>query len=436
MALWANGSVVREKYKIIGRAGAGGMATVFKAEHIQFKELRALKVMSADVARDESFVRRFTQEALLTRKLQHKNAVRVDDIDKDETGSPFIVMEFIEGRSLREAMQAGPMAVDAVVMIAKQVASALEAAHALGIVHRDIKPGNILLARTAEGECVKVVDFGIARVQSSHREDSHATLTTPGWVIGSPPYLSPEQASDSTDEEIDGRSDLYSLAVVMYQMLSGTLPLNAESTAELLHAHINVVPRPLEERCPWVPKSLSDLVMSSLSKDRNRRPKDARAFIDLLEQKTKGVPTVVKTPRPEPAHEQIQSTALPSWALLAGQFLGLLAIEITARGLAPVYEFLLGLVFMLAAQVVALAIGRRFSGKNFMAACLAAIGGMIAAAVADYGLSLVMQTIWAGLVESIDVSRATLQQVSIGVSCLLWVLVAGILRNRLVRQTG
>ena len=280
--LWSDGSIIKEKYRIVAQAGSGGMASVYKAEHIEFRELRALKVMNAEMGGDEAFIRRFRQEALLARKLQHPNAVRVDDIDKDEHGRPFIIMEYIDGGSLRDEIQLGPMAVERVIQIAGQVASALDAAHILGIIHRDIKPENILLTKSAAGVQAKVADFGIARLRRSHRDSAELTLTNPGWVLGSPAYLSPEQASGLVDDEIDGRSDLYSLGVVMYQMLSGDLPLKADSSAEFLNAHINILPEPLEARCPTVPKPLAELVMSCLSKSREDRPPESRDFIEQL----------------------------------------------------------------------------------------------------------------------------------------------------------
>jgi len=138
--------VVGEKYRILGKLGEGGMATVYKALHVRFDELRALKVMSPELAADPTFVKRFMREAVITRRLQHPNAVRVDDIDEAEDGRPFIVMEYIEGRSLKEVIQQeAPIPVERVCTIAKQIAAALDAAHRLGMVHRDIKPANIVL---------------------------------------------------------------------------------------------------------------------------------------------------------------------------------------------------------------------------------------------------------------------------------------------------
>ncbi len=251
---WSAGTVIRGKYQIIGKVGQGGMAAVYKALHVRFKEPRALKVMNPELASDASFVRRFEQEAIVTRKLQHPNAVRVDDIDEAEDGRPFIVMEFVEGGNLKDVIeQESPLPVARVCSIVKQVAAALDAAHSLGLVHRDIKPANISLVRSGDGDLVKVLDFGIAKLREAPLEDSqvrHMTLTGTGMVIGTPAYMSPEQAKGLKGEQLDGRSDIYSLGVVAYQMLTGDLPLKADSTLELLMAHINTAPKPIREVRP------------------------------------------------------------------------------------------------------------------------------------------------------------------------------------------
>lgn len=262
------------------------MAAVFKAMHIRFEELRALKVISADLASDPAFVKRLQQEAVVTRRLQHPNAVRVEDIDEAEDGRPFIVMEFIEGRSLKDLIEeSAPLPVGRTLPIIKQAASALDAAHALGILHRDIKPANIVLVQTPEGEQAKVLDFGIAKVKEANLgETADMTLTGQGRVVGTSAYMSPEQAMGMRGDELDGRSDLYSLGVVMYQMLVGELPLKAESEVTMLMAHIQLPPRPISELRPDIPQPVADLVMTLLSKNRELRPKSGRALIAEIER--------------------------------------------------------------------------------------------------------------------------------------------------------
>ena len=284
---WPSGTVVGEKYRILGWIGAGAMAAVYRAEHIHFAEARALKVINPELAGNQSFVRRFMQEAVLTRRLRHPNAVRVDDIDKAADGRPFIVMEYVEGRALQDVMrEQGPMAAARVCAIVKQLAAALEAAHALGIVHRDVKPSNIILRNTSQGERAVVLDFGIAKAREAQLGESgpeHVTMTGVGLLIGTPAYMSPEQATGKRGDELDGRSDLYSLGVVMYQMLTGELPLKADSELQLLLAHVSETPVPLQTRRPDIPRLIADLAMKCLEKDPHQRPKDARAVIDAIE---------------------------------------------------------------------------------------------------------------------------------------------------------
>ena len=270
------------------------MGAVFKALHLRFNELRALKVISAQLSSDPNFISRFEKEAVLTRRLQHPNAVRVDDIDEAEDGRPFIVMEYIEGHSLKEPIQTeGALSVPRTCSIARQVASALDAAHQLGIVHRDIKPENIVLVArdstpgaAAPEEVAKVLDFGIAKIKEAGA--AHAggrTLTETGVLIGSPPYMSPEQAMGLKGDQLDGRSDIYSLGIVMYQMLTGALPLKADTTMSMLMAQIQEPPIPFQEARPdlVIPATITSLVMRMLEKKPEMRPQTARAVLEAIE---------------------------------------------------------------------------------------------------------------------------------------------------------
>jgi eukaryotic-like serine/threonine-protein kinase len=285
---WSDGSLVRGKYRILIKIGQGGMGTVYKALHVAFNEVRALKVINASLMSDELFVKRFEHEAVITRRLQHPNAVRVEDIDQAEDGRPFIVMEFIEGWSLKRLIQEeGAMPAWRVMSIAKQSASALAAAHDLGMIHRDIKPENIVLVESPQGERVKVLDFGIAKIKEARvSESSNMTLTGTGVVVGTPQYMSPEQAMGKRGDQLDGRSDLYSLGVVMYQMLSAELPFKADTTMQVLLAHMQEQPTPILSLHPelQIPKPLGGLVMKLLEKDPDRRPASARALIEELER--------------------------------------------------------------------------------------------------------------------------------------------------------
>jgi eukaryotic-like serine/threonine-protein kinase len=282
---WAEGTVVRGKYQVIQKIGQGAMGAVYKALHMHFEELRALKVIASGLANDKTFVKRFEKEAILTRKLQHPNAVRVDDIDETEDGHPFIVMEYIEGRSLRKVIQSdGPMAPTRVSAIIQQVASALDAAHKLGIVHRDIKPENIVMLQGKKEEVAKVLDFGIAKMKEGLTGATSATET--GMVVGTPPYMSPEQAMASPGTELDGRSDIYSLGIVMYQMLTDELPIKGDTAIQIVLAHIQNPPIPIQVARAGVkiPQPMAELVMKCLAKDRNDRPATGQQIIDALKR--------------------------------------------------------------------------------------------------------------------------------------------------------
>jgi len=284
---------------VLAKVGQGGMGSVYKALHLAFDEMRALKVIAPELLTDELFVKRFKHEAVITRRLQHPNAVRVDDIDEAEDARPFIVMEFIEGKSLKKLIrEEGPLPTPRVLSIIKQAASALDAAHRLGMVHRDIKPDNIALVDAPDGEMVKVLDFGIAKMKEARMgEAAGMTLTGAGVVIGTPQYMSPEQAMGKRGDELDGRADLYSLGVVMYQMLTADLPFKADTTMEMLLAHMQKPPAPIATLHPelQVPENVAALTMRLLEKNRDLRPASARALIQEIEKIEKDLSNPLRT---------------------------------------------------------------------------------------------------------------------------------------------
>jgi len=296
---WLDGSIIRGKYRVLAKVGQGGMGSVYKALHLAFDEMRALKVIAPELLTDQLFVKRFKHEAVITRRLQHPNAVRVDDIDEAEDGRPFIVMEFIEGKSLKKLIrEEGPLPVPRVCSIIKQAAAALDAANKLGMVHRDIKPDNIALVDAPDGEMVKVLDFGIAKVKEARMgEAAGLTLTGAGVVIGTPQYMSPEQAMGKRGDELDGRADLYSLGVVMYQMLTADLPFKADTTMEMLLAHMQKPPAPIGMLHPelQVPENVVALTMRLLEKNRDMRPASARVLIQEIEKIEKELSSPEKT---------------------------------------------------------------------------------------------------------------------------------------------
>ncbi|HEV2114214.1 MAG TPA: protein kinase [Terriglobales bacterium] len=283
------GLIIRDKYEILEKIGVGGMATVYRAKHVTFNEIKAIKVVSSKLMDDEAFLKRFKTEAIITRKLRHPNAVALEDFDTTADGRPFIVMEYVQGRNLRSLIQdMGALPIARAFNIAKQVASALGAAHKLHIVHRDIKPDNIIIIPQPQGaesqDLVKVFDFGIAKMRSSGSDVATGTATQTGMVVGTPQYVSPEQASGKIGDSIDGRSDLYSLGVVLYEMVTGHLPFTSDTPVGYLIHHLQTAPTPPQGLKPPVrlPESVSSLLMKALEKDRNQRFQNAEEFIAAL----------------------------------------------------------------------------------------------------------------------------------------------------------
>jgi len=303
---WVPGTLVRGRYRILNKIGSGGMGSVYKAKHTGFDELRAIKVLNPELTFDEKIRERFKQEAYITRKLHHPNAVRVDDIDEAEDGCPFIVMEFIEGKDLKRVMaEQGPLPAARVCAIIKQVAAALEAAHNLGMVHRDMKPENIVLVQSDGIETAKVLDFGIARVKEAGKRDEAKGMELTGgeYVVGTPMYISPEQAQGKRGDDLDGRSDIYSLGIVMYQMLTGQVPFKSDTTIDLLIAQIQRAPHPIRMVRPDldIPEPLAMLVMRMLQKQRDLRPPSAAALIEDLTRVEMGMPVMVSRATPKTA---------------------------------------------------------------------------------------------------------------------------------------
>jgi serine/threonine protein kinase len=278
--------VIRNKYEILERIGIGGMGFVYRGRHITFNEVCAIKIVNDVIAGDANFLQRFQTEAVVTRKLRHPNAVRVDDFDYTEDGRPFIVMELVQGKDVGEILQSeGPMSVPRAVRVATQVAQALGFAHKLGIVHRDIKPGNIILTTNEQGqETAKVLDFGIAKLREAV-EGAKPGMTMTGMVVGTPLYMSPEQfMGKKAGQEIDGRTDLYSLGVVLYQMVTAQLPFEGDTLYSLMMQHMEGNVRPPHELVPelQIPESLSLVILKAIDKDRDHRFQTAEEFVGAL----------------------------------------------------------------------------------------------------------------------------------------------------------
>jgi serine/threonine protein kinase len=264
---------------------------------LAFNEIRAIKLINSQLADGDQFSKRLRAEAVIARKLQHPNAVHVDDLDRTEDGRPFIVMEYVEGQNLRTIIrQAGPLPVLRALHIAAQVTSALAAAHQLGIIHRDIKPDNIHLIPQPDGsDFVKVLDFGIAKF--THDLSSSAPRTGSGLIVGTPQYVSPEQAMGRQTGELDGRSDLYTLGIVLYEMLTGRVPFDSDTPVGLLVHHLHTAPIPPDEMRPdlGIPQSVSEFLMKALEKNPAQRFRDADEMLQAIRSVEEQVRRAEKT---------------------------------------------------------------------------------------------------------------------------------------------
>jgi serine/threonine protein kinase len=287
---WPEGTVIDSKYRILAKIGQDVVCTIYKALHLKSEQFRTLKVMSWDLACDPGFVNLFEQDARQRKKLLHANVARVEDIGEAEDGRPFIVMEYVAGQSLEKFIQQdAPFAPLRACAIAKQVAAGLEAAHAQGIVHRDVKPEKIYLLDGPGIEKIKLLGLGISKLQEALLGDRFRT--SPEAIIGTFQYLSPEQALGQLGNQLDGRADLYSLGVIMYQMLTRELPFHAVTASDWMMAHIQGAPIPIRVAHAnlGIPDVLVDFVMRCLKKNRESRPASARDFIREVEHVEKEI---------------------------------------------------------------------------------------------------------------------------------------------------
>jgi|GEM_PF-1723486 len=264
------------QYEILAEIGRGGMATVYRAYQTSLNRSVAVKVLAGELARDADFRARFQREAHAVAQLAHPNILPVYDFGQDpETGAVYFVTQLVEGGTLAARMSA-PMPPNEAARVAAQLARALDYAHVSGIIHRDVKPTNVLMTR--DGHPL-LSDFGIAKIVAETK------LTQTGTSMGTPEYMSPEQAQGLP---VDHRSDIYSLGVMLYALLSATLPFQADTPVALLHQHAYEPPPPLRERAPGVSKSLEKIVMRALAKDPSERFATAGELADALDDEIAG----------------------------------------------------------------------------------------------------------------------------------------------------
>jgi serine/threonine-protein kinase len=274
------GVVIDGRYRIEQRIGEGGMGVVYRAAHVVLKKPLAIKILRGEQAHDPDVVQRFVQEARAASAIGHPNIVNISDFGRTTDGAVYLAMELLAGQTLAEAMQKGPLAQERALGIFVQIAGALDAAHEAGIIHRDLKPENIFLKREPDHpDFVKVLDFGIAKVKNAA-----AKITRTGMVFGTPHYMSPEQAAG---QPVDHRSDVYSLGVIMYQVLAGQLPFEAASFMDLVTKHMFEPPAPLRQAGPHaadLPSTLEAIVMRALQKKPEDRQGSMRELQEALQK--------------------------------------------------------------------------------------------------------------------------------------------------------
>jgi eukaryotic-like serine/threonine-protein kinase len=276
------GRVLGGRYRLVERLGQGGMGTVYRALHTLMDKRVAVKILRAELSSDSEAVARFHREARSASRLDHDHCIRVTDFGQSDDGQLFLVMELLDGESLGNVTRKGRVPPSRAAAIGAAIAEALAHAHEQGIIHRDLKPDNVFLARRgrAKGrELVKVLDFGLAKLASDSALGP--SITRDGTVFGTPEYMAPEQAEG---EKLDGRTDVYALGIILYQLLCGDVPFRASSFVALLTKQVSDKPEPPSLKCPeaGIPHGLEEIVLRCLAKKPKDRYETAQELADAL----------------------------------------------------------------------------------------------------------------------------------------------------------
>jgi eukaryotic-like serine/threonine-protein kinase len=299
------GRMIGGRFRLIQRIGSGGMSSVYLARHVLIDRLMAIKTLRRDLAQDPIQRDRFIREARAVNRINHENIVEITDFGETDDGLVYLVMEFVPGEPLLKLLTGEPMETQRAFEIARQCGGALARAHHMGVVHRDLKPENILIVdrRDARGRArdfVKILDFGIAKIMDA------PSLTGSQQIFGTPGYIAPEYIQST---RIDGRADLYSLGVILYELITGALPFDYEYPGDLLIKHITEPPIPPSTRCPGLDPEIEAFLLRCMEKDPNRRFRDAFHFLDELQAvRPRTVPSDVPTgQRALPSERELQA---------------------------------------------------------------------------------------------------------------------------------
>src|SRR5712692_1791596 len=272
------GRLLDGRYRLIRKVGQGGMGAIYRAVHTEMTRTCAIKLLTAISPGKDDAIARFKREAKNSSRIDNVHAVTIYDFGEADDGLLFLAMEFIDGKPLsRVIAEQRVLPIERVVRMTDQIAEALAAAHALGIVHRDLKPDNIMITRKgSDTDFVKVLDFGIAKTVAEEGGDN---LTKTGFVLGTPVYMSPEQLLGET---LDGRSDIYSLAIIVFEMLSGRLPFEGDNPQAVMMKRVMSQPTRLRALAPFISESVERAVMAGLARNREARTADVEIFASEL----------------------------------------------------------------------------------------------------------------------------------------------------------